>query len=436
LNLEFQGGLKKKELIGMNSEKLFERSLQRLGIYPLVCKVEHPEIGPLGFLVINSSVHRRAVGGIRLSPSLTLEETAGLARAMTYKFGFLNMPCGGAKAGIISSPDWSDSRKMELSQYFGAAIAPLIHNRVYTPGQDLGVGSIELWDILHGAGIAKGERPHGHIRKGTASSGDTTGITVFVAAKSAMEHLGIEMKGATVAIQGFGKVGSSVARNFHQAGAKIIAISSVEGAIYNKNGLDVEEVIKLWEEIGDRVVSKYKKCEPITHEYLLELPVDVLVPAATIWAINSENVDKLKCRIISSGANCSIHPEARERLLQKNEIVIIPDFVANCGGVLGANLYAQQKTKINMLYVNFGQMMSDLFKASEVMERSVDQLAHEIAEQNILSMQKDRKKAIHEANRLDFIYRTRRYIRGQFADKVAKLYVKKWLPEYSNIAKK
>jgi hypothetical protein len=115
--------------------------------------------------------------------------------------------------------------------------------------------------------------------------------------------------------------------------------------------------------------------------------------------------------------------------------VIIPDFVANCGGVLAANLYARQKTKINMLYISFGQMMSDLFKASNVLGRSVDQLAHEIAEQNILSMQEDRKKAIREANSLDFIYKTRRYIRGRFADKVAKLYVKKWLPEISNFEK-
>ena len=419
----------------MRSIKTFGRSIQRLGIYPLVCKVEHPEIGLLGFVVINSSAHRRAVGGIRLSPGLTQQETVELARAMTYKFGFLNMPCGGAKAGIIASPDWSTNRKRELLQYFGAAIAPLIRNRVYTPGQDLGVGRMELWDILHGAGIAKGKRPHSQTRKDTASSGYTTGITVFLAAKNAMENSGIEMKGATVAIQGFGKVGSTVAQIFHQAGAKIIAISSAEGAIYNKNGLDVQEVIKIWEEFGDQVVSKYKKCEPIPHDHLLELPIDVLVPAASIWAIDNENVDKLKCRIISPGANCPIHPEAKQRLLQQNKIVIIPDFVANCGGVFAANLYARQKTKINMLYANFDQMMSDLFKASKVQERSVDQIAHEIAEQNILSMQKDRKKAIREAKRLDFIYNTRRYVPGQFADKLAKLYVKKWLPEFSNFAK-
>lgn len=417
----------------MRYRKLFGRSIQRLGIYPLVCQVEHPEIGLLGFVVINSSAHRRAVGGIRLTPDLTLQETVELARVMTYKFGFLNMPCGGAKAGIIASPIWLTNWKREFLQYFGAAIEPLIRNRVYTPGTDLGIGNMELWDILHGAGIAKGERPPSNTRKDTGSTGYTTGITVFLAAKSAMENLGIEMKGATVAIQGFGMVGSTVAQNFHQAGAKIIAISNVEGAIYNKNGLDVQELIKIWEELGDQVVSKYKKCEPIPHDHLLELPIDVLVPAASIWAIDNENVDKLKCRIISPGANCPIHPEAKQRLLQQNKIVIIPDFVANCGGVLAANLYARRKTKINMLYAKFGQMMCDLFGASKILEKSVYQIAHEIAEKNILSMQKDRKKAIREAKRLDFTCRIK--LAGRFTDKLAKLYVKKWLPEFSTLVK-
>lgn len=418
----------------MTSIKLFGRSIQRLGIYPLICQVEHPETGPLGFLVINSSVHRRAVGGIRLSPGLTLQETMELARTMTYKFGFLNMPCGGAKAGIIASPDWSANRKREILQYFGAAIGPLIRNRVYAPGQDLGVGTVELWDILHGAGMVKGGRPQSPTRKDTGS-GHTTGITVFLAAKSAMKHLGIEMKGATVAIQGFGKVGSAVAQIFHQAGAKIIGISTAEGAIYNKNGLDVQELLQIWEQFGDQVVSKYKKCEPISHGHLLELPVDVLIPAASIWVIDNENVDKLKCRIISPGANCPIHPDAKQRLSLQNKIVTIPDFVANCGGVFGANLYARKKTKVNILYSEFGQMMSDLFKSSNILQRSVDQIAHEIAERNILSMQKDRKKAIREAKQLDFVYMTRRYVRGQLADKVAKRYVKKWLPEFSTILK-
>jgi len=102
----------------MRYRKLFGRSIQRLGIYPLVCQVEHPEIGLLGFVVINSSAHRRAVGGIRLTPDVTLQETVELARAMTYKFGFLNMPCGGAKAGIIASPIWLTNRKREFLQYF------------------------------------------------------------------------------------------------------------------------------------------------------------------------------------------------------------------------------------------------------------------------------------------------------------------------------
>jgi glutamate dehydrogenase/leucine dehydrogenase len=407
--------------------------MERLGIAPLVCQVEHPEFGLIGFVVVNSSAHRRAVGGVRMAPNVTVQETKLLARAMTYKFGFLNMPCGGAKTGIVTSPEWFPEHKKEVIQYFGSAVRPLLKNRVYTPGPDMGFGAVELWDLFHGAGFAQAKRPDENFKKVHGTTGYTTGITVYLSGKSALQGLGIDIKGAKISIEGFGKVGATAAQLFYDRGAVVVAISNVSGAIYNSDGLDVTTLISLLEKGGDEAVLTYPHAEKISHQQLLELPVDVLIPSARIWSINNQNIDKINCRIISSAANAPIHPEVWQKLLRENAIIYIPDFVANCGGVFGANLHGRRETKLKLLFEKFSRMTDSLMEESLRSGISVNQLAEQIAERNILANQNNSAKAIRDANLLDLAasLSIKPYIPGQLSDIIMRWYVKHWLPKIS-----
>jgi glutamate dehydrogenase (NAD(P)+) len=405
--------------------------MEKFGIAPMICQVEHPEYGIIGFVVVNSSVHIRGVGGVRMTSDVTIQETKQLARAMTYKFGFLNMPCSGAKTGIIASPSWYPDRQQEILNYFGAAIGPLLRNRVYTPGPDIGFGRIELWDLLHGAGLARGERPSTVRRKAAGTTGYTTGITVFQSAKAAIEILGLEMNKVKVAIEGFGMVGSTVAQFFHKEGAKIVAISNIQGALYHPDGLIIDELDRLREQNGDKGVLQYKDAQSIPHSDLLELPVDVLIPAAKIWTIHNKNIDKLKCRIISSAANCPLHPEVEKKFLQQKDIIFIPDFVANCGGVLGANLHGTTQSKLNLMQQKFGNMVLHLLRKSFKSNISFEQLAREIAEKNITFYQKNPQKAHKEAKLLDITatLSSQRFVPSKMKDFLMKRYLQKWIPQ-------
>ncbi len=405
--------------------------MKKFGIAPMICQVEHPEFGIIGFVVVNSGVHIRGVGGVRMTPDVSIQETKQLARAMTYKFGFLNMPCSGAKTGIIASPKWYPDHKQEVINYFGAAIGPLLRNRVYTPGPDIGFGRVELWDLLHGAGFSQGDRPATERRKAADTTGYTTAITTFQSAKAAIEILGMDMKKVKVAIEGFGMVGSTVAQFFHKEGAKVVAISNIHGAFYHPDGLIVDELIRLREQEGDKGVLQYKNAQSIAHGDLLELPVDVLIPAAKIWTIHSKNIEKLKCRIISSAANCPIHPEVENNFLKKKDIIFIPDFVANCGGVLGANLHGTTQSKLNLMHQKFGDMVLDLMRKSLKTNIAFEQLAREIAEKNIVSYQNNPRKARREAKLLDItaILSSQRFVPSKIKDILMKRYLRKWIPQ-------
>ena len=411
-------------------------ALRRLGIVPVVCQVEHPEVGLLGFVVINSSVWRRAVGGVRLMPDVTVEQVADLARAMTYKFGFLKMPCGGAKAGLIASPTWYPGRSSEMLRYFGAAMGPWIRNRIYTPGPDMGVGARECWEIFNGAGLVEGHPPPEAEKDSdlTGTSGYPTGITVYLAAVNSLAALGKGPQGATVAIEGFGKVGAVAAGLFAEAGSRVVGVSTVNAAIYQPGGLDVDELLRLRQRFGDRAVEKYTGATVISHADLFELPVDVLCPCASQWSIHAGNVHKLRCRVLSSGANCTLHPDSRAALLTQSDVLVIPDFVANCGGVLGSNLHGRRRAYIRLLYDKYSRMIRELIEASQQLGVSIDRVARYVAEENIRSIQGDRRRAQREAMTLDLTARVsqNRYVPRLVADRMARSYVKKWIPRIPN----
>lgn len=297
--------------------------------YPRTISVEAE--GFHGFLVIDSAVNGMSAGGVRLKPDLTAEELGLLARVMTLKFGFLGLPCGGAKAGLdIAGPLGPDERAAVFTA-FGRALAPLIRTWGFRPGQDLGTMPEDISQMLRGAGVRPFES--GALALGSAY----TGLSVAIAADQAFRMQARYSDRMSFAIAGFGRVGSAVAREMVHRGSRLVGISTVQGALYDPQGLDLALLQKLQRQHGDGLVSAYGSADRITPGLLLEAGVDVLCPCGGPFAIDDANAARIRARIICPGANLPM-TDAAEKILGARGIVCVPDFIANCGGVLGPTM--------------------------------------------------------------------------------------------------
>lgn len=286
----------------------------------------------LGYVVIDSTVGGRSCGGLRMLPDVDEAEMRGLARAMTLKYGFLGLPQGGAKAGVRGNPDAPQAERWERLEAFGQAIAPLLRSRVYVPATDMGT---ENADIRHLLEVVRVQVQRRELR-GT-QSGFYTALTAFTSAKQAARFVGLTLSDCSVAIEGFGKVGSALAQLLSAANARVLAISTSAGAIFNPKGLDVGRLTEVVANGGAKSVKSYPDVELLDHSALLELPVDLLCPCARHNSVHSGNAPRIAARIICPGANNPVTPEA-ERMLFKRGILCLPDFVTNCGGVLGGTM--------------------------------------------------------------------------------------------------
>ena len=289
------------------------------------------------------SQHNNAVGpfkgGLRFHPAVTKDEVKALSTWMTFKCSVAGIPYGGGKGGMAIDPKKYSKAELErISRGFAEAISPLIGEKVDIPAPDVNTnGQIMSWMV------DSYEKIVGHSAKGvftgkplefggSLARTEATGYGVHLAAKKALDKLNIDVKGATYAVQGFGNVGYYTAYYAYKDGAKIVAFSNTDVAIYNENGIDMEAVIKDYEENG-RIVENKGYGKDITNEELLELKVDVLAPCALANQITSENADRIKAKVITEGANGPTTPEADE-ILYKKGIVVIPDILANAGGVV------------------------------------------------------------------------------------------------------
>ena len=289
------------------------------------------------------SQHNNAVGpfkgGLRFHPAVTKDEVKALSTWMTFKCSVAGIPYGGGKGGMAIDPKKYSKAELErISRGFAEAISPLIGEKVDIPAPDVNTnGQIMSWMV------DSYEKIVGHSAKGvftgkplefggSLARTEATGYGVHLAAKKALDKLNIDVKGATYAVQGFGNVGYYTAYYAYKDGAKIVAFSNTDVAIYNENGIDMEAVIKDYEENG-RIVENKGYGKDFTNEELLELEVDVLAPCALENQITSENADRIKAKVITEGPNGPTTPEADE-ILYKKEIVVIPDILANAGGVV------------------------------------------------------------------------------------------------------
>jgi glutamate dehydrogenase (NAD(P)+) len=322
-----------------------------------------------------------------MTPNISLEEVFALARTMTWKNALADLPFGGAKAGIVFDPSTHSARsgqallkvkeeKKKIVQAFSRALKPLIP-KLYIAGPDMNSGEQEMqwfveangnWRAATGKPASmcievfgkKGKQsPYGGSparfagaparrvgrQCGIPHEFGSTGFGVSHATKIAAEHVGLNITGATVAIQGFGNVGEFTAKYLDEMGARIVAVSDASGAIYNKNGFSFKDLVSckrgtgtVCHPAGDP--PKEDKAKVISHDALFELPVDILIPAAIPDVVTQKNYKNVKAKIIIEAANVPIPHDIEDKLHERG-ILVVPDIIVNAGGVISS--YAEYR---------------------------------------------------------------------------------------------
>ena len=283
-----------------------------------------------GVMVIDNTALGPGKGGIRMVPDITTEEVFGLARAMTWKNALAGIPFGGAKSGIRANA--SNPHKAELVRSFAERIAPLVP-AYYIPGPDMNMGEAEMAIIAKTIGTPKAATGKPAAMGGLPHELGSTGFGVALSTEVALEHAKIPIAGATLAIEGFGNVGTFTMKFLTEKGAKVIAISDSKGTAYLETGLDYETAMKVKKEKGS--VTHYPGAKVLEARQLFELKCDVLIPGARPDVIHVGNMHSIKSKIIVEAANIPMKNEVEHELAKKG-MLIIPDFVANAGGVISS----------------------------------------------------------------------------------------------------
>lgn len=297
----------------------------------IVC-VSDQKTGMRGVLVLDNTARGMGKGGTRMSPNLTIEEVARLARTMTWKWAAVDLFHGGAKAGILGDPN--DPNKEAILRAFARALANEVPSE-YVFGLDMGLTESdaaifldELGDRGAAVGLprALGGLPYDEL--------GVTGFGVAEAADEAAATIGLDIVGARVVIQGFGAVGQAAAQRLVHLGAEIIGISTAVGALHDPAGLDIARLIALRAASGDDCVREYGMAH-LPADDILAVDTDILVPAARQDVIGEDVAISTKARLIVEGANMPTTQKAKE-ILHYRGIAVVPDFIANAGGVVAA----------------------------------------------------------------------------------------------------
>ncbi|PIK13953.1 Glu/Leu/Phe/Val dehydrogenase [Halobacteriovorax sp. JY17] len=278
-------------------------------------------------------------GGIRYHPGVDLSETAALAMLMTFKCALVGLPLGGAKGGIEVDPNELSRQELQsLTRRYATEINMIIGPTIDVPAPDIGTDGQTMAWFMDTYSQIKGYTVPGVVTGkpitigGSLGRAESTGKGVAYCVNFAYQKLGMTIdKNTTVAIHGFGKVGVPAAQDLSEQGAKIVAISDVSGAVYNKDGLDIEKCYE-WTRQG-KFLKDLEGVELITNAQLLELDVDVLIPAAIDGVITKENAGNVKAKIVAEGANGPLTREAID-IITKRGGFIIPDILCNAGGVI------------------------------------------------------------------------------------------------------
>jgi glutamate dehydrogenase (NAD(P)+) len=291
-----------------------------------------------GYRVQHNDVLGPFKGGLRYHPSVNLGEVSALAMWMTWKCSLVGLPLGGAKGGIACDPaELSRHELQSMTRRYTAEILNFIGPEIDVPAPDMGTNEqIMAWimdtysqhkghavpEIVTGKPIAIG---------GTLGRREATGRGVVYTIIEAASHLGIDLTKCTAAVQGFGNVGSVVVKELNDIGVRIIGVADRTGGFYEANGLPIAKLLEIADQ--NHSLEAFPYGEKITNAELLELKCDILVPAALEMQITQENAPRLQCRILAEGANGPTTPQA-DAVLRDKDIFVIPDILANAGGVV------------------------------------------------------------------------------------------------------
>jgi glutamate dehydrogenase len=289
-------------------------------------------------------------GGIRYFPEITADEVTALAAWMTWKTAVVGLPLGGGKGGIRCNPKEMSKTELErLTRAYTRAMSRFIGPYTDIPAPDVYTDAQTMAWIMDEYSQIVGYNAFGVVTGkpvnvgGSLGRNEATSLGLTYTIINAASRLGIKLKGASVAVQGYGNVGYHAARLLHEQGCKIIAVSDSKGGIYNPEGLDPQKVLKHKEKTGS--VVGYPGSNMISNEQLLELQCDVLVPAALENQITKANAGNIKARIVGEGANGPTTPQADEILFESG-VFVIPDILANAGGVT-VSYFEQVQNQMN-----------------------------------------------------------------------------------------
>lgn len=294
----------------------------------------------VGFRIQHSSSRGPCKGGIRFHPDVNIDEVKALAAWMTWKCAVVNLPYGGAKGGVAVDPSkLSKAELNRLTRRYTAAILPLLGPEKDIPAPDINTNAQIMGWIMDTYSTFAGYAVPGVVTGkpieigGSLGRREATGRGVSLITQAIASKLGIDLLKSTVAIQGFGNVGSVTAKILNDSGYKVVAVSDVDIGLYNEDGLDINHLLNYI--TINHTLKGYtaKKVVEISNSELLALPVDILIPAAIENQITKDNAVKVRAQVIVEGANGPTTIEA-DRILEKKSITVVPDILANAGGVI------------------------------------------------------------------------------------------------------
>ncbi len=308
---------------------------------PVVMDDGHVEVFT-GHRVQYSSVRGPCKGGIRYHPDVTLDEVKALAAWMTWKCAVVNIPYGGAKGGVRCDPmKMSEEELQRLTRRYTVMIMPIIGSRKDIPAPDVNTSAKTMGWIMDTVSMFEGRTVLDIVTGkpielgGSLGRREATGRGVMIVTLEVLKKMGQALRETRVAVQGYGNVGSVAATLLNEAGCKVIGVSDVTGGYFNPMGLDIKRINEYVSCSKNHLLEGYSEegAEAISNEELLELDVDVLIPAALENQITEENADRIKAKVIIEGANGPTTPQA-ERILTEKGIIVVPDILANSGGVV------------------------------------------------------------------------------------------------------
>jgi len=293
-----------------------------------ILHIYEPGANLRAIVVVDNVAAGPSIGGVRLAPDVSVEECFRLARAMTFKNAAAGLPHGGGKAVIFGDSGAAPDQKERWLRSFACAIQAV---EDFIPGPDMGTNETSMAWIKDEIGRAVGlPLELGGIPLDEIGA---TGFGLVVAALVVKDFSQIEFDGARIAVQGFGAVGKHAAMGFAEEGSILVAAADSSGTVYDPGGLDIAALVAL-KERGGRLAD-YTDAEQLPRDAVVELDCDVLIPAARPDAVHAGNVDKVKAKLIIQGANLGVSEEAEKTLHQRN-VICIPDFISNAGGVICA----------------------------------------------------------------------------------------------------